>query len=259
MSGKKQRRISRSATIYVPVAAFLIVFFGILGISAFLKIMSIEVTGASVHSKEEIISASGIVQGDNMLWVNVQNAEQSIRDAIPMINEVGISRLFPDRIVIEVKESKAIAVLRHQGEMYIIDYDGRVLEQTSAVPRGLIEIRGFVPVEPAEGSMLRAEPGGGMRLQFMTDVLKAIDDAGITRDVSFLDVTRISAISFGYDERFIILIGAPDGARSKINQLPSYLPALIAKAQAEDPSFDITATYQVDMSDPSGEWWLRPA
>ena len=252
MSEKKQRRMSKSATIYIPVASLLILLLVILGMSAFLNVIVIEVIGDSSYPAAEIIAASGIKPGDNLLRINIQNAEQSILREIPIFNDAVVSRVFPDTIIIEVRESKPLAAIRYQGDVLIIDSDGRVLERTAEQPRGLIEVRGFTPLEPAPGRMLRPEVGGGMRLQFMMDVLRAVEEEGITGDVSFLDVTSIANITFGYTNRFTVLLGGPENARHKISQLPVF----ISDAE-QHPGFDPGATHLIDMSDPSGRWSLR--
>ena len=248
---KRRRHSSRSITLFLPIASLLIILLFFFGTSAFFRIAVIEISGAKVHSAQEVISSSGLELGGNILTINRSNVEDSIRQAMPLINEVNVSRIMPDKILIEVSESIAIAAISHQGRFYIIDSSGRVLERAAAIPRGIIEIRGFTPVEPEEGAMLRPEPGGAMRLQFMVDVLAAIEITNITEQVSYLDVTRIANISFGYLDRFVVVLGGPEGARYKISQLPDIL------MQAElDPTFDPTIGYNINIFDPSGEWSL---
>ena len=252
MNGSKQRRISRSSRVYVPVAVLLVVAFGLIGISSFLKIISIEVDGVSTHSEEEIIELSGFAKGDNMLWIKRDKAMQNIKEAIPLISEVEIARKFPDTVRIWVKESKPLAWIRFEGAALVIDSEGRILERAEMIRQGLIEVRGFSPNNPVEGNMLRAEAGGSMRLQFLMDVLSAMEEESVADVVSYLDVSSIANISFGYREKYTVLLGGPEGAQHKINQLPG----VIARAAVEDPNFDPNAAYLVDMSD-SSAWRLR--
>ena len=79
VTGNKPRRKSKSAVVYIPTAVILILFLMAFGVSVFLKIINIEVIGASVYTKEEIITASGITKGDNMLLYQwKQRSEQDI-------------------------------------------------------------------------------------------------------------------------------------------------------------------------------------
>ena len=253
MNSKKQRRVSSSAKVYVPIATLLILVFGLIGISSFLKIITIEVIGVSRHPHSEIIEFSGIAVGDNMLWIKIENAEQGIKEAIPLISEVTIKRDFPDTVKIEIKESIPLAWMPFEGYYLTIDSEGRILERADTPPQDLIEIRGFSPNSPAIGSMLRAEAGGSMRLQFMTDVLRAMEDENMADMVSYLDMSSIANITFGYGERYTVLLGGPEGAQHKINQLP----VVLSRTETQDPNYDPNADYLVDMSDPTGAWRLR--
>ena len=50
MGKKRVRRHSKSAVVYMPVAILLISFFMVLGASVFMKIIIIEVVGASKYT-----------------------------------------------------------------------------------------------------------------------------------------------------------------------------------------------------------------
>jgi len=250
MGKKKQRRMSKSAAVYIPIGVLLTVLLVIVGTSGFLRVTDITVDGATSYSDEEIIAISGISIGDNLLFLDLGVAERRIQVAMPFINTANVSRIPPDSVRIEVTESNAIAALEFRNTVILIDSTGRVLKHTERAPAGLIEIWGLVPADAAEGSKLRAEQGGELQLQYMIDVLAAIEREGIQQNVSYLDVGNISSLNFGYMERFRVMLGGPNNLRQKL----SSLPGAIAGVEDKEPG-GITGTLR---SEPDGKWRWTP-
>jgi cell division protein FtsQ len=252
---KKQRRRSKSAAMYIPIAVLLVLFLTIFGTSVFLNITEIEVAGASRYSEEEIIRAAGISLGDNMLLIDRINAMRRVTSSLPYIDTVNIKHLPPDTIRIEVKESVPFASVVFEGRTLIINSSGRVLEQTGAAPAGLIEIRGVTPVLPIAGNRLAVEAGAETRLAHMIDVLRSIERAiereDIQNAVSYLDVTNIANITFEYLGRFRVALGGPDDVQFKLSRLTETISDLAEKTEIS------TARGRLDMSNPSaGYVWL---
>ena len=246
MDMRKQRRSSKSAAVYIPLGSLLIILLTILGISSFLRIMVIEVEGATRYSTSDIISVSGIQVGDNLMFIDLEAAERRIVMAMPFVRDVNILRLLPDGVKIEVEESEPIAAIAFHGEFLIVDITGRILERTDSRAAGLIEVRGVTPVDAVEGSPLRSATGGEVQLQHMRDVLAAFDRENITAGVTFLDVTHIAQISFGYIGRFRVVLGGPSNLRQKLSLLPGAIERI-------NEMRDETATGTIDLSDPAGE------
>lgn len=226
MELRRQRRISKSAAIYIPIGALMIIFLTILGISSFLRIMAIEVHGVTRYSVEDVAAVSGIVPGDNLLFLDMEAAERRIVTAMPFVSEVVISRIMPDTIKIEVIESIPAASVELRGEFLIIDSAGRVLERTETFPESLVEIIGITPVEAVPGTQLRVESGGETNAQHMRYILSALEREGLLNDVSRLDMTSIAQISFGFKGRFHVLLGNRDNLRQKLSNLQNALEGI---------------------------------
>ena len=256
MNRNKLRRQSRSAAVFVPAAALLVIALTIFGMSVFLKIMHIEVNGARLYSEEDVIDASEIASGSNLLFINKSSVSDRIFDAMPYISEIKITRVMPDLIRIEVKETSAIASIRHENSTLLIDSAGRVLEcvddgSKEAVPHGLIEIVGFTPVGPEPGKVMTAELGDETRLQYLKDVLASVEGAGIRRDVAYIDISSIANITLGYTERFRVVLGSAAEVSQKLRRLPGSIDTINEKHTSEE-------TGVIDMSDISGGWRFTP-
>ena len=226
MERRKIRRKSTSAAIYIPIAALLVIFFMIYGTSAFLKIINIEVDGSTRYSKAEIIAAAGITKGENMLLVDIIDAQMRVYTELPYISSVEITRDMPDTIRIEVRESTPLAAIAFRGTYAVIDFSGKVLRIEVAAEHGLIEVRGFQPSEAIVGSIIKVEADNETKLRYLIEILTAIDSAGIRDNVTYLDITNIANINLDYLERRILL-GGPEDARNKLDKLPDRIEEVV--------------------------------
>ena len=252
--GKKQRRKSSSAAIYVPVCVLLTLFFIMIGLSAFMKITDIEVTGASRYTKEEITEASELKPSDNLFFLNTGSAERRIQSVLPYISEVKIEARFPDRLHISVVESKAVATLKFRSDILMIDSAARVvetIEPDGSVPGGLIEVRGFTPLAADLGSRLRADITAETHLQAMRDMLAAIEREGFEELITYIDISNISNITFDYTDRFRVILDTPHSIRQNMALLQG-----IVKDYEENNAPGVRAT--IRKIDGTGEWRFTP-
>jgi len=247
MRTRKKIRRSRNAVIYFLISVFLIVTLVIFSLSVFLKIVEIEVAGASFYTGKEIIEASGILAGDNILFLNTAAAAESIISAKPYISDVTIESVPPTAIRITVNESVPVATIKYRFDILLIDSTGRVLEKLDTEPGGLIEIRGFTPLEAEVGNRMRAMSGSETQLRSLVDVLSALERANLLGDVTYLDVEHISTIRFDYIGRFTVVLGGSTNVSHKLSQLPGYVSTI----DEERPG---NVTGDINMSDSTGAY-----
>lgn len=217
MANERRKSRHHSTMIYTPLAAVLVLIIVIFGVSVFFRVTTIEVTGSSRYTADEIIAASGLQVGDNLFLINSDAAALRITTSKPYIAEVWIEHRIPDVAIINVKESVAFAVIADGADYWKIDATGRILEHTDfSGTSGLIRVVGVSAENPKEGAML--DVGGSYKTQlgYLLDILKAIDNAGIGKDVTNLDVTNISAISFAYKGAVSVRFGGGENADFKI-------------------------------------------
>jgi len=226
---KKNREFSRSSVMYIVFGIALVGVMTLIGASAFLGINYFIISGAEKYTPEEIIEASGLSQGNNLFYLNTQTVAQRIKKALPYVDTVEITRDFPDTLSITVTESKAIAYVVFEGDTVIIDSSGRVLERSNVSPgsftggtnKSLIEVRGVLISDAVVGSQLKPELGVEQFVNAMKSVLILMELEGIQDDVSYLDVSNINNIFFGYQGTFRIIVGGVGELRMKLSRLPS--------------------------------------
>jgi len=231
MAGNK-KRLSITSVPYVAFGVILISLMTVIGVGAFLRTTEIRVEGMLMYSPEDIVEASGISPGDNLLFVNAQNVSMNIRASLPFINSVNVTRKLPNTMYIEVTESVAVATIIFGGEIYVIDSPGRVLARLPiAEPKldgvnidDLIEVRGVDIEETPVGNIVRPVFGSETKVQYMQDILVTLERDNQTGFVSYLDVSNIVNVFFGYQGLYRVILGGstslrPSNLRHKIGML----------------------------------------
>jgi cell division protein FtsQ len=221
----KSRR--RGAVLYTPIAALLIIVIVIFGISVFFRVSGIDVKGAAKYTVQQIITASGIKMGDNLVFVDSDAVAENIKTNLPYLSDVRIDKIIPDKIEIYVTESQPMAVIEFDSDWWILDQKARVLEETDQTTAAKkIQVTGISPTAVPIGRQLVVGDSEKTKLQYLANVLTAIQGAGISGDVSSLDVSNIGSISFGYTDRFTVIMGNGEDADYKMLRLRDVIPQL---------------------------------
>lgn len=224
---KRVKRRRRSAVIYTPIAVLMIAVIAVFGISVFFRVGNIEVIGANKYTDEQILSMSGIKNGDNLVFIDKKDVAKKITSNLPYLNEVIIDKVVPDKIIIMVTESQPLAVITYDGSWWIIDQKARALEKADeTVASEKIKIAGLTPAMAAEGQPISVEKADETKLEYLTGILSAIENVGLSSDVRELDISNIGNISFSYLNRFTVVLGGGENADLKITRLSKILAQL---------------------------------
>lgn len=112
--------------ILITVLALIVVAAGVLMVPS-LNITEVYCEGCVNTAPGDIIAAAQIKTGENIFLANIGKAGRSIKGN-PLIEEVKIRRVFPNRICISVTERIPAAYVKQGSECVAIDKGGIVLE-----------------------------------------------------------------------------------------------------------------------------------
>ncbi len=115
-------------TVILLIAAGLAAYF-----TPLMSVRSIDVSGTSVVSRDDILAAANITSGTPLLQVDTRPAAQRIA-AIPRIKTVRVARGYPSTIDITVVERTAVAYEDRSGTAHLIDVDGVDFAQQRQAP-----------------------------------------------------------------------------------------------------------------------------
>ena len=126
----KRRRGSLSF-LYKLLAFVLICTAISLALTLFFRIRSIEVSGNDRYTRQEIIDAAGVSEGDNMFLMNKYSAAERIRKALPYIETVQFRRSLPDGLSIIVTECADPAAIVQDGKAYLLCDTGNIVDEVT--------------------------------------------------------------------------------------------------------------------------------
>jgi cell division protein FtsQ len=220
---KKKRSVLYRSVSFVVICAAMI-----FGMSVFFRVTDIEVTGASQYTKEEIIAASGIEEGDNLFFINRFTAISKIFSKLPFIEEVTITRSLPNKLLFEVTESTAAAYLSTETGFWIIDRGCKVLGSVSAEETASkIRVDGITPeTPPATGQVIDPGEAERQKVDYLSAVLTAVLNQDMQGSVTYIDMSDVSNPSFDYLGRFTVKLGKNEDVDYKFELLLSAVSQL---------------------------------
>ena len=226
----KRRRGSLSF-LYKLLAFVLICTAISLALTLFFRIRTIDVSGSQRYSAQEIIDAAEVQVGDNMFLMNKYRAAERIRAALPYIETVQFRRDMPDGLRIIVTECTDPAAIGQEGKAYLLCDTGTIVDDVAAsAAKKRIQVKGLTLVEPVVGQPAQAAEGQELALEQLLTLMQALDQRGMTADVSLLDMSDPAQLTLRYLERFDVQLPREADYGYKLD----YLLAVVEKLEANE-------------------------
>ena len=185
---KRRRRRGGLARLLRPLSVLLAAVAVVIALTLFFKVGSIEVTGNSRYSAEEIAAATGVEMGDNLILLDRYGIQRKLFVDLPYIKEARINPNPPSTLSVEVVETTAVAALPGAGAYWLISRDGKLLEAVDETQaQDYLGIAGLEADAPAAGQELR---------------LAALEERQILARADSLDMTSDDTLVIYYDGRF---------------------------------------------------------
>ncbi len=210
---RKMQNESRLRTVRYLLAAAAI----LLAVNIFFEISDIQVEGNVIYSAGEITEASGLQPGDSGLLSLRALAARRIRASLPGVTSARISLVVPDQLVITVKETTAVAVLRTEGGVLLLSQDCQVVSGFRGDESELLQIRGITPLETQVGQTLRVSDAESTKLSYLREMLTLISEKDMRLDVQDLDFSNVSDLHFRYLGRFTVRMGRQEKLEGKLD------------------------------------------
>ena len=114
------RRGRRFGVLYKLLTLVVVCAAAVLALTLFFKVESVEVTGNSRYSAQEIQDACGVQLGDNLYLLSKPDMVQRLHQQLPYIDEVRITRRLPNTLCVQVTEfSTVYAVEQVEGAVML--------------------------------------------------------------------------------------------------------------------------------------------
>lgn len=210
-----------------------------LGISIFFKVETITVYGAERYSAWTVAEASGIQEGENLLFFGRGRAAGKIKLALPYVKDVRVSIQLPGTVNIHVEEVAVVYSIKDsEGSWWLMTADGKITEQVNAADAGkCTAIHGVTVYNPQPGAAAMAyeEPAptledgstqlaaatNGDKLRAAVTILMNLERNEILGEVAFVDVSNPQQLTLQYGDRFEVKLGTVTDMDKKIPVMKS--------------------------------------
>lgn len=229
MAFNRDRLLIQLLTVTAVVAAL------VLGMSVFFKVQTITVSGAETYSAWAIREASGISEGDSLLTFSKARASAKIQASLAYVDDVRIGIKLPDTVIIYIEEMDvSYAIESNQGDWWLINSDGRVVEQITAnEASNHTKVLGVVLEDPkvgndavaadqvpeetlASGETVPLAVTGAQRLSSVLQILKALEANDIVGQAASVDVSSLEDVTLWYGSRYEVMLGDTANMEYKI-------------------------------------------
>lgn len=228
------RFILKLATVIAVVLAL------VLGMSIFFKVDQdkILVSGTKKYTAYDIVKASGVNDGENLLTLRKSEIGGRIMKALPYVTQVRVGIELPDTVNIEIVESDvAYSLEATDGSWWLIRADGKVLDKTNPADAArTTTVKGLRLANPVIGEQAVAEEPvqeeteetettepvtvlGSERLQTLITILTQLEANGIIGEIASVDVTNINNLELWFGERYQVVLGSREKLEMKVRSM----------------------------------------
>ena len=186
-----------------------------------LRVRETVVKGCQELTEKEILTLASVRSSANLLTINRDAIARRIR-ANPWVREVFVGREFPGRLVIVVRERKAVALLERDEGLYLVDGEGTPFKKLETGEESdLPVLTGCVRGGILDGALVKKS------LALLNDLARIKDGPGIGK-VSEIHGNETFGLSLFADTGLCLQLGF-DGYENKLKRLTSVMADLDRK------------------------------
>ena len=194
---RPKRRRGRFGGLYKALSILLAAAAVIVACVVFFRVNSVEVTGNVRYTAQEVIEASGIKMGDNLVGLSRGRVSAAIRTQLPYVESVAVQKVLPDGVVLKVTERVASASVDSAEGRWLMSSQGKLLEKDDGSIRA-IQIAGLTATGPYAGGMIQVAEEEGATLGYVKGLLTALEEHGLITQCTALDCSAVTYITLDY-------------------------------------------------------------
>ena len=245
----RNRLLLRLATVIAVVIAL------IFGMSLFLKVDTILVSGSNLYTPYMISQASGIKIGDGLLSLNDARISGRIISELPYVDSASIAIELPGTVVIRVTEMDVVYSIRDDSDAWwLINSAGKVVTRADSAEAGThTKIVGITLDKPTAGKKAVASNvilgsqqamSGESRLSAALTILQYLEDRSIIGQIASVDVSDLTSLELWYGQRYQVLLGDTTELGYKITLMDAAINGTGGLKDYDSGVLDITLKIQ---------------
>ncbi len=174
----------------------------------FFNVKTIVCVGQTALSEDEVIKIAGAKTDVNIFSTGVGTMKRRLA-AHPSIAECNVRRLFPNKIKIWVRESRAIACVEQNGLFLLMEKNGQIIKSIDAkaedAAKGIARLENFKPASSKVGDYAFNHDDAAHKVTL--ECIETLDELGMIDKVTGIDSSDLSDIKIDYEDRLSVLIG----------------------------------------------------
>lgn len=203
---KRNKRRRRNYTLYYILLFFIITVTGVtLSLTVFFKIDTVVLTGTDTITEEQVVRTANIKMGSNLFLIPTSSMELALREAFVTVDEVDVTRHFPNRVDVNITMATPKATLLYEQQCYTMSSKNRILAIGDApLVDDLPRVVGLELTDVKVGDLI------DNKKEYCPDELKAIFSAievNELENMSYIDLNNPLEISIYIGDSYIIQVG----------------------------------------------------
>lgn len=230
MKKRKKHKRKPSKLAYALMLIMVAMCAAVVLAAVFLNVEEIKISGSSKYNAQQIIDASGVKKGDNLLRINKTSVSNKICAKLPFVESINIKLMLPSTIVITVNAGNPAYMIKYANGYIYAARNFKVLEVSSDAnkDKGLVTVNGAQVKKAEPGSVLvfadRSQQGE------IEQLIAALNSAKLNK-VTGVDISNSYELAAQYDNRIKIIIGTSIDSKDKLAAASSIINS---KLQASD-------------------------
>lgn len=241
-SGMRKKKKRRRDSLIIACALLLIVAIGgAVSLKFLFKTETVAVENtAERYTDEKILEAAQINKGTGLFDFSASKASEKVEKTLPYIGKCTVKRRLPDTVKISVEYTRPAMAAQTVGGFILIDKNGKVLEQVSALPSDYVAVlKGVNVTGGVPGETVTVE--GENILQYISGLACAFDENGI-RNVTAFTLEENGDVTVEIDFNTDLKLGTLSKAASKVRFAREVLADNNGKATEDNRTIiDMTA------------------
>ncbi len=211
---QKIRRRRRVRILLCSLAVVLVVLV-VLSLTIFFPIEKISVSIGAHYTAEQVIEASDIDIGDNLITVGWFGQSKKIQTKLPYIKSVSYNKNLDGTLIIETKLTSDKYAFIGAKKSYVTDRDLKILHDLSEHSDDITTVYLYGDLSGQTGYTGQLTDAADASL--FAYVVDIIEQYGITANV--IDLTRSYNIAVKVSDRFVVELGSKSDFESKLAHL----------------------------------------
>lgn len=242
-TNQRRQKIRRKKIIIRTLIGLVFFCVGIvLALTLFFNINKIVVSGDKVYSDKEIIDASGVNMGDNLIFLSKTTLNEEISSELAYVGSAKIKRRLPSTLEIIITKTEAYMAVAKDGYYILLDRNGKVLEKDlETVGENIIlaNLGEISSIKVGETIVLKEDKV----FTKLDNVLAECENVGIT-EITSVDLSDIYNIKLVYQGRITLELGETD--KDNLSSKLALGKAAIERQNEENNNYRGTINLTVD-------------